>query len=115
MSDFILSVARQRLFDSIKLVILIYLITALWCEVLFKVAPSTALLSIFSSLNKFKLIKTADVSFSWLTRSKFPWPYRDRGPQWCVGTHVLISHRNQGLAGGVYLKEIAGMQLLDLA
>lgn len=33
----------------------------------------------------------------------------------CVGTHVLISHRNQGLAGGVYLKEIAGMQLLDLA
>lgn len=30
-------------------------------------------------------------------------------------THVLINHRNQGYAGGVYLKKIAGMQLLDLA
>lgn len=33
----------------------------------------------------------------------------------CVYTHVLINCRNQGYAGGVYLKEIAGMQLLDLA
>lgn len=33
----------------------------------------------------------------------------------CVCTHVLINGKNQGNAGGVYLKEIAGMQLLDLA
>lgn len=57
--------------------------------------------------------------------AKCPWPDREWHTQWCVGvctwvcvcvgTHVLISHRNQGLAGGVYLKEIAGMQLLDFA
>lgn len=29
--------------------------------------------------------------------------------------HVLISYRSQGCTGGVYLKEIAAMQLLDLA
>lgn len=33
----------------------------------------------------------------------------------CMRTHVLINGKNQGNAGGVYLKEIAGMQLLDLA
>lgn len=33
----------------------------------------------------------------------------------CMCTHVLINGKNRGNAGGVYLKEIAGMQLLDLA
>lgn len=32
----------------------------------------------------------------------------------CV-QRVLISSRSQGCTSGVYLKEIAGMQLLDLA
>lgn len=41
MSDFIHSVALQSLFDDIKLLIVIYLIIALWCEVLMKLTQST--------------------------------------------------------------------------
>lgn len=41
MSDFIHTVALQSLFDGIKLLILIYLIIVLWCEILMKLTHST--------------------------------------------------------------------------
>lgn len=84
MSDFIESVAPQPLFHSIKLLIITYLINALWHEILFKLAHSTvAVLEIFSALNNFKLIKATDVSFSMVVQSVYG--LKEIGAHGCVG------------------------------